>query len=310
MTRDPIERGMGALERGLAGAAAHLARRREDRRRRREGAPVGADGWVAAYEPDLLPSPERMRDEGIEVLEEWFRWGEEWATLLRVHAGLGADSDVLEIGCGQGRVAFCLRIVVWGEGSYRGFDINRAKIAALEKRFTPAHPRFRFDYADIHNTHYNPGGTVAPERYEFPYPDAAFDVVFAASVFTHMAPRTTAHYFAETARVLRPGGRALFSFFLLDNYRSGQPRPQGFARPDFDFEHRHSEWDDGVAIAEPRDPERMTAYRLELVEQMARDAGLQVAAPPVAGLWSGSYRRWTGAQDLIVLSGPAPQPDP
>lgn len=302
---DRLGRGLARLESGLSAVAGRLGRVREARARRRTGPEEVRGGYAAAYEPDLLPSPERMLDEGIEVLEEWFRWGEEWAVLLRVHAGLGADSDVLEIGCGQGRIAYSIRIVVFGEGSYEGFDINRGKIDALQSRFTPAHPRFRFHYADIHNTHYNPGGAVAPERSEFPFADASFDVVFAASIFTHMGPATTARYFAETARVLRPGGRALFSFFLLDNYLPGRPRPQGFARHDFDFDHHHAGWDEDVAIAAPDDPERMTAYRLEVIERMAADAGLELAAPPIDGLWSGRKRTWTGAQDLIALSRPA-----
>ncbi|MDX6555042.1 MAG: hypothetical protein QOD86_1237 [Miltoncostaeaceae bacterium] len=302
--RDVVGGGIARIESGLAAAARRLGRVRAARERRRGSPEAVRGGYAAAYEPDLLPPPERMLDEGIEVLEEWFRWGEEWAVLLRVHAGLGADSDVLEIGCGQGRIAYCLRIVLFGEGSYRGFDINRGKIEALQSRFTPAHPRFRFHYADIHNTHYNPGGTVTPERYEFPFPDESFDVVFAASIFTHMGPATTARYVAETARVLRPGGRALFSFFLLDGYLAGRPRPQGFARPDFDFDHVHPGWDEGVGIAFSDDPERMTAYRVSLIERMAADAGLELAGPPIDGLWSGAHRRWAGAQDLVVLRRP------
>ena len=78
--------------------------------------------WVA-YEPALVPSLTRMAAEGIEVLEEWFRWGEEWSMLLRVYGKLGASSRVLEIGCGQGRVAFALRYVNRG-GTYIGFDIE------------------------------------------------------------------------------------------------------------------------------------------------------------------------------------------
>lgn len=253
--------------------------------------------WLA-YEPELVPPLGLMATEGIEILEEWFRWGEEWSVLLRAYAGLEASNAALEIGCGLGRIAFPLRYVLGRSGSYDGFEIVRTKVDFLTANFTPAHPNFRFAWADVLNTHYNPDGKVAARDYVFPYPDAGFDVVFAASVFTHMSPPNTARYLAEAARVLRPGGRCLFSFFLLDNYRHSSLRPHAFARADFDFEQH--ERPDGFAASFPDDPERMTAYRLALVERLADEAGLSLAGEPLPGYWSGSAN-WVGAQDLLVL---------
>jgi hypothetical protein len=40
--------------------------------------------YQIAYDPTLVPPLELMRQEGIDVLEEWFRWGEEWSMLVRV----------------------------------------------------------------------------------------------------------------------------------------------------------------------------------------------------------------------------------
>ena len=81
--------------------------------------------------------------EGIDVLEEWFRWGEEWSVLLRALAGLEPSSSVLEIGSGLGRIAFPLRYVITS-GSYDGFEIVRQKVDFLQRVFTPKHPTFRF----------------------------------------------------------------------------------------------------------------------------------------------------------------------
>jgi ubiquinone/menaquinone biosynthesis C-methylase UbiE len=128
---------------------------------------------------------------------------------------------------------------------------------------------------------YSASGVVEADEFRFPYPDNSFDVVFAASIFTHMGPRAVAHYLVESARVLRPGGFRAFSFLLLDNYLSGHPRPLGFGRPSFDFEHRHPDWDDRVAIVEPRDPEKMTAYAHSLVRDMAESAGLELCGEPL-----------------------------
>ncbi|HEU4563355.1 MAG TPA: class I SAM-dependent methyltransferase, partial [Gemmatimonadaceae bacterium] len=221
--------------------------------------------------------------------------------LLRLGGRLAARSAVMEIGCGVGRVAFALRYILAPEGRYTGFEIVRRKVEFTERHFHRAHPNFRFVWADVHNTHYNPRGRLRPTDYAFPAPDASQDLVFAASVFTHMLPDNAAHYFRESARVLRPGGRCVFSFFLLDHYRPGAPRPLGFARADFAFDHAHGGHGDAFAVAFPADPERMTAYRRSLVERMAADAGLRLAGEPFPGLWSGAHELPVGAQDVVVL---------
>lgn len=257
--------------------------------------------YQIAYEPDLIPPPELMRQEGITILEEWFRWAEEWSMLLRVYGGITRDSHVLEIGCGLGRIAFPLRYILSSEGRYDGFDICLDKIIFLEKTFHQAYPNFRFIWANVHNTFYNPDGQTPAANYRFPYQDNSFDIIYAASVFTHMLPEAAANYFQQSAQLLKPGGRCLFSFFLLDNYRPGQPRPLGFAQPDFNFDHSYGDYGHDFAIAQPDNPEQMTAYRLDFIKHMATQAGLELAQEPVPGLWSGSTSTWIGAQDLIIL---------
>jgi SAM-dependent methyltransferase len=253
-----------------------------------------------AYEPALVPPIELMRTEGIDVLEDWFRWGEEWSVLLRAYSGLRTTSDVLEIGCGLGRIAFPLRYVI-RNGTYCGFDNSAQKIEFLQRSFTPAHPNFRFDYADVLNTEYNPNGTVAASSYRFPYADAQFDIAYAASLFTHMLPEACAHYFAEASRVLKPAGRCLFSFFLLDFFRPGHPRPYGFAHSRFDFAHSWPGYGSEFAFVAPDNPELMTAYSSTLIRKMAEDAGLAVTGDPIPGLWSGTRDHFVGSQDLVVL---------
>jgi SAM-dependent methyltransferase len=244
-----------------------------------------------------------MATEGITVLEEWFRWGEEWSMILRMYGAMKADGAVLEIGCGLGRIAFALRYIL-RNGSYEGFDIVKDKIDFLDRYFHPAHSNFRFIYANIHNSEYNPAGEAKGSNFRFPYPRNSFDLIFAASVFTHMLPDTVANYFEHSARVLKPGGRCIFSFFLLDNYRPGQPRPLGFGRDSFNFDHQYGDYGDEFATVVPENPEQMTAYRLSMIERFANHAGLKLERAPVPGLWSGQFSNWITAQDLVVLRKP------
>ncbi|MEA5511025.1 class I SAM-dependent methyltransferase [Crocosphaera sp. UHCC 0190] len=256
--------------------------------------------WVA-YEPTLIPPLALMQEEGIDVLEEWFRWAEEWSLLLRIYGQIQSDSHVLEIGCGLGRIAFPLRYILSSDGSYDGFDICGNKIQFLHQNFTPVYPHFRFQLADIANTFYNPSGKIAPSSYSFPYTENSFDIIFASSVFTHTLPDVTENYFKESARVLKPNGRCLFSFFLLDYYKPQQPRPLGFARPVFNFDHSYQDYGTDFAIADVSNPETMTAYRLNMIETFAQKAGLILEQEPIQGLWSGTPKNWVGSQDLLIF---------
>lgn len=259
--------------------------------------------WLS-YEPKLIPPPRLLKSEGPAILEEWFRWAEEWSMILRVYGQVTRSGKLLEIGCGLGRIAFPLRYILSSEGTYDGFEICKPKVEFLNKNFHPAHPNFTFIWADINNTYYNPQGTVKAKDFAFPYPDNSFDIVFAASVFTHMLPDTAEHYFKETARVLKPGGRAVFSFFLLDFYRPGQPRPLHFAKPEFSFDHSYDPYGDQFAIAVPDNPELMTAYKLQMIEQFIQQSQLTLSQAPIPGIWSGSSETWVSAQDLVVLKKP------
>ncbi|MEM7028483.1 MAG: class I SAM-dependent methyltransferase [Chloroflexota bacterium] len=281
-----------------------LIRERDDLRIERDSLAAASDNvqqpWVA-YEPALVPHHNLMLDEGVHVLEEWYRWAEEWQMLLRIYGGLTRKSKVMEIGCGTGRTAFPLRFILSPDGSYDGFDISPKKVSFLEESFHRAYPNFRFVLSDVHNHSYNPEGAIKAESFLFPYQNAAFDIVYAASVFTHMLPDAAKNYFQQAARVLKPEGRCVFSFFIFDNYQPDQERPLGFANPAFNFDYSFADYGDKFAIAEPDVPDQMTAYSVEFIEEIAEQAGLKFAQAPLPGFWSGSHECWVGTQDIVIL---------
>jgi SAM-dependent methyltransferase len=101
-------------------------------------------------------------------------------------------------------------------GSYEGLDIVPAGIRWCQRKITPRFPRFGFTLADIQNSEYNRKGRLRAAEYRFPYPDRHFDFCALTSVFTHMLSADTDHYLSEISRVLRPGGKCLATFFLLN----------------------------------------------------------------------------------------------
>lgn len=256
--------------------------------------------WVA-YEPHLLPPLHLIQQEGVEVLEEWLRWGEEWSMLLRIYGNITQHSSILEINCGIGRTAFPLRYVLSSAGRFEGFDIYQHKVDFLKNTFHKAYSNFHFSWADIFSPYYHPEGNIPANEYEFQYLDETFDIVYAASAFPHLLPEGVANYFYQTARVLKQGGRCVFSFFLLDNYHPGRQRPLGFARPDFNFDHAYQDDKGACAVSNPDHPEAVVAYHLTHIEKLADQVGLKLVQLPIPGLWSGRSSTWISTQDLIIL---------
>lgn len=196
-------------------------------------------------------------------------------------AGLRPEERVLDIGCGVGRMARPLAGWLASEGSYDGFDLVGEALDWCRDRY-PA-DRFRFARLDVHNARYHPGGSAPAERARFPYPDGAFDFAFAASVFTHLLPGAVERYLAETARVLRPGGRALLTFFLAEEPAWRLRHPLGAA-----------------LVADPALPEEAIGYPEAWVRERIAAAGLALREPVHHGAWTGRARA-RSFQDLLVV---------
>jgi SAM-dependent methyltransferase len=138
-------------------------------------------------------------------------------------------------------------------------------------------------------------GTLDASRYRFPFENAAFDVAYAASLFTHLLPEETQNYFREAHRVVKPGGSCLFSFFVLDHYRG-----QGTTvSPMYEFT-RPLPGHSGVAVRDLEHPDAVIAYSSAVIESYAGAAGLRVERL-LPGYWSDSPGLAVNEQDLIVL---------
>jgi SAM-dependent methyltransferase len=233
---------------------------------------------------DALTPPRRMS--GYVGGGDFRATGEEFLGHFRELGGLREGDRVLEMGCGIGRMARVLAPVLRPPGSYDGFDVVAPGIAWCEAHYRDTAAPFRFVHADLRNSAYNPAGTVAADDYRFPYDDAAFNLVIATSLFTHLLPAAAEHYLAEAARVLAPGGR-LFCTWLL--FSPGRPAPATFAPL--------SAADPAVVVADPGVPEDAIAYQEGWLAARLSARGLSLRTL-AHGTWSGLEGR--SLQDIVV----------
>jgi SAM-dependent methyltransferase len=234
---------------------------------------------------DALTPPRRLQQ--LVGDSDFVQTGDEFGALLERLEVLRPDARVLDVGCGAGRIARALAGRLRPPGSYDGFDVMPQAIAWCAPAYRATPVPFRFVHADIDNAVYNPGGAVTATAYRFPYEDGAFDLVLATSVFTHLLPEAGAHYLAEAARVLAPGGLLFTTWFLL------RPEPPAGAR------FRFTRVADGpAAVADPTLPEAAVAYDTGWVQARLAAGGLTLREPPLLGTWIGGPG--TSFQDLVI----------
>lgn len=243
----------------------------------------------------LPPYSNRVRSNGIHGQFGGNRFsaeGELLTSLLQAHAGLDESSDVLEIGCGCGRVAIPLTRLL-STGNYTGLDIDPPSIRACRRNEILTASGFEFLHLDVYNRLYNPNGRIQDAQYEFPFDKETFDIVFLISVFTHMLPDGVANYVHQIGRVLRNKGRCFLSTFLMDYGHAGKTLSFPLELGD----HR---------VYQKELPEKAVGYDLDFFRASFADQGLSLDAEPLIGTWRaegiGPKAATPFPQDILVFT--------
>lgn len=237
-----------------------------------------------------LPRPPDELQHRVGDVESFDDVGAEFLRLFKSLIGLKDHEHVLDVGCGAGRIALPLTSFLT-RGEYRGFDLDPASIDWCRENITKQFRNFQFSLVDLKNTHYNPHGQIDPATFRFPYADNSFDFAFLASIFTHTVPAITRNYLSELHRVLRPGGRCLITYFLI-NARSQEFISSGQGTYPFRLF-------DNCYVVKPDSPEFTVGYDEEQIVEWHREFGLIVRHPVHYGRWAGSLSS-PNYQDVVI----------
>jgi SAM-dependent methyltransferase len=167
-----------------------------------------------------------------------------------------ADSDILEIGCGCGRIAHHLR-GDWFAGSYVGIDIDQEALRWNASHFPS--PKFAFLPSPHASATYATHAADEGAAIAFPE-DWKKDFIYSTSLYTHLLTDELANYTRESFRVLRPNGTMYMTFFCLDSVELGNR---------WTFSHKIGE----AFVENIKYPEAAVAYRREYIEKLCYSIG-------------------------------------
>ncbi len=208
----------------------------------------------------------------------------EYMTYLKLLCDLDPGHDLLDIGCGCGLI--CLPVngtpslpSYLYPGNYYGIDINTEAINWCQKHLK----RDNTFFARLNK------GQRVPTQGFIPCASGSFDVVLAKSLFTHLLYDETVYYLSEIYRLLKPGGRCLSTWFLINS----EPVTKN---PALRFRSRSS---GPTYVLRPTRPEVAVAYIEDELVKTFDKCGLEVDCT-MYGTWSGK-QDGVSFQDIIVL---------
>jgi SAM-dependent methyltransferase len=159
----------------------------------------------------MIPSQKDRRG-GKYSYAEWAHVIGIFQTLLNIHITKKTGCKILDVGCGTGLLGIACEPFLYDGGEYTGLDVMKEDIEFCVRHFPK--DKYKFIHFNINNPVYAPD--QEKNRLKWPPKDSCFNMVTALSVWTHLNEEEAVYYFKEIDRVLVPGGRAIITFFILD----------------------------------------------------------------------------------------------
>jgi SAM-dependent methyltransferase len=186
-------------------------------------------------------------------------------------------SDVVELGCGCGRLTRALK-EPWFEGTYLGVDIDNEMLEYCRKAFTES--RFKFLSSPHHSDTYSPNKPhnedLVPIELVIAESDSK-DFVYSLSLYSHLLEKEAEEYMRETYRILRHDGIMYLSFFCMEHAELGRR---------WTFQHRVG----NSYVENLRYPEAAVAYHTKFMMELAKSCGFREV----------TINRWSVQSELVA----------
>ena len=164
----------------------------------------------------LIPDAINRRG-GKHSYAEWAHVIGIFQTLMFLHLQKKENNMILDVGCGTGLLAIASEPFLGQGGKYKGIDVVKEDVVFCRSHYPSSN--FEFIHFDTTNAFYAPAQKHTKVRW--PIESDSLDLTTALSVWTHLSEEDALFYFNEISRVLKPNGKAIITFFLLDEtYRN------------------------------------------------------------------------------------------
>lgn len=246
------------------------------------------------YSHMFKPAEELVPPRGLIFIGsgDFVEQGKHLLQLVIDHTGLTPQGSILDVGCGIGRLAVPLTRYLNKEGRYEGFDIVKTGIDWCNKNIASNYPNFHFLWVNLKNDLYNLSTRQESTSFQFPYPANSFDSIVLTSVFTHMLPGDVKHYLSQINQVLRPEGKCLATFFILNEEIKAKMDND---KTEFNFKYPH----EGYYLMDPKVKEANVAYEESFLYTLIDECGLKLTLLD-RGRWTG-HANSLDFQDVVIM---------
>ena len=137
------------------------------------------------------------------------------------------QSQVLDVGCGQGRLPIGILRVI-GDINYIGIDVDKKSIDWCKRYIQLKHPSFKFKHLNLHNERYNKNGVKIDEEFCFDLAENSVDIIYLFSVFSHTTEEDLRAYLNDFFRILDKRGKIFFTAFVENDVPNISINPESY----------------------------------------------------------------------------------
>jgi len=181
-----------------------------------------------------LKLPKTRSNQGLSNHKDYVNSGIEQINFLVQKQLITPNTEVLDFGCGQGRLLNTLKYSKTAFGHYTGLD-TASKSLNWCKKYLQYADNINFIHLAAENARYN---ADAKGLQALPFEQDKFDLIFLNSVFSHMLADDISFYLSEFHKVLKPTGFVYLTAFVEENVAAEEENPDNYLEKSTGALHR------------------------------------------------------------------------